>query len=593
MRTRVWRLPPQELELDVPLLIADGHHRYETAVAFREEDPTATHTFAVLVSIALARARDLPDAPRRSAISTAEPTAIDDVDLGSRRRSRSTAAATSSGSTSDDELDARAVERYAPRGRRATRRTRDEAIAAVDRGEAEAAFLVRAPTVAQVAEFADARRDDAAEVDVLLPQAHLRSAPVPASMSPLARALPRRGRRREGRARAMPDARRARARRRPGRGRRHDRRARRGSRDGDAAALRPRRTSASSPRRSGSRARAATRSRRPDRRLAERRARHPVLLPLGRGRRGRHDRRRLLRLRLRLRRERGVDGRARRRRASERRAARPRAPKDYIEFLSLEATRGDARPRERCVVLAPLTDRVRVMGAQAITLLPPRRRPHRRGRLPEAVARRSTSPPRSCSCASAASRSSCSTAPPLGARPLDLRARSRIVAAGNDRAVPAARDSAHQLRVGCSGWNYDHWRHGVFYPERCPAARWLRYYAQYFDTVELNNTFYRLPRTTAVARWVAETPPDFVFTVKVSRYITHIKRLRDAAEHLPLLLDRIEPAAALAEARSAPLAAAADVPPRRRAPGRRSWLLFPQPCGTQSSFGTKAGLPMT
>jgi len=97
------------------------------------------------------------------------------------------------------------------------------------------------------------------------------------------------------------------------------------------------------------------------------------------------------------------------------------------------------------------------------------------------------------------------------------------------------------VRVGCSGWNYAHWRNGVFYPERCPASRWLPYYAQYFDTVELNNTFYRLPRTPAVARWVEQTPPGFLFATKVSRYLTHIVRLRDTAEHLALLLERIEP----------------------------------------------------
>src|SRR5262249_46259272 len=81
----------------------------------------------------------------------------------------------------------------------------------------------------------------------------------------------------------------------------------------------------------------------------------------------------------------------------------------------------------------------------------------------------------------------------------------------------------------------------VFYPERCPPARWLRHYAEFFDTVELNNTFYRLPQTSSVARWVAESPTGFVFAVKVSRYITHIKRLADAEQHLLLLLDRIGP----------------------------------------------------
>jgi uncharacterized protein YecE (DUF72 family) len=117
--------------------------------------------------------------------------------------------------------------------------------------------------------------------------------------------------------------------------------------------------------------------------------------------------------------------------------------------------------------------------------------------------------------------------------------------------VPPDRDSAHEIRVGCSGWNYAHWRHGVFYPERCPPARWLRFYAQFFDTVELSNTFYRLPRTTAVARWVAESSADFVFAVKVSRYLTHVKRLADTETHLTLLLERIEPL--LASAKMGPL----------------------------------------
>jgi uncharacterized protein YecE (DUF72 family) len=100
---------------------------------------------------------------------------------------------------------------------------------------------------------------------------------------------------------------------------------------------------------------------------------------------------------------------------------------------------------------------------------------------------------------------------------------------------------SHRLRIGCSGWNYPHWRAGVFYPPRCPQRDWLRYYAARFDTVELNTTFYRLPQAAVVARWVSETPPGFVFAVKVSRYITHIKRLVDAADHLPLLYERIEP----------------------------------------------------
>jgi uncharacterized protein YecE (DUF72 family) len=102
------------------------------------------------------------------------------------------------------------------------------------------------------------------------------------------------------------------------------------------------------------------------------------------------------------------------------------------------------------------------------------------------------------------------------------------------------------IRIGCSGWNYAHWRNGVFYPSRLPPRRWLEHYARHFDTVEVNSTFYRLPRETAVANWVAETPPDFLFAVKMSRYVTHIKRLRDPAPSIELFYSRIRP---LAESR--------------------------------------------
>jgi uncharacterized protein YecE (DUF72 family) len=81
----------------------------------------------------------------------------------------------------------------------------------------------------------------------------------------------------------------------------------------------------------------------------------------------------------------------------------------------------------------------------------------------------------------------------------------------------------------------------VFYPERCPARRWLEFYARHFDTVEVNATFYRLPTVKAVRGWVDQTPDDFVFTVKMSRYVTHIRRLQDLAAGLELFYDRIEP----------------------------------------------------
>jgi uncharacterized protein YecE (DUF72 family) len=86
------------------------------------------------------------------------------------------------------------------------------------------------------------------------------------------------------------------------------------------------------------------------------------------------------------------------------------------------------------------------------------------------------------------------------------------------------------VHVGCSGWQYRDWRDGAFYPAKLPQRRWLEHYASVFETVEVNSTFYRLAKPEAVARWAAETPPGFVFTLKGSRYITHIKRLTDVEE---------------------------------------------------------------
>jgi len=96
------------------------------------------------------------------------------------------------------------------------------------------------------------------------------------------------------------------------------------------------------------------------------------------------------------------------------------------------------------------------------------------------------------------------------------------------------------LRIGCSGWQYDSWRGGL-YPEREPKRRWLELYAQHFDTVEVNSTFYRLARRDAVAAWVTQTPPDFEFTVKASRYLTHIKRLVEIEQGIARFYEPIEP----------------------------------------------------
>jgi uncharacterized protein YecE (DUF72 family) len=99
------------------------------------------------------------------------------------------------------------------------------------------------------------------------------------------------------------------------------------------------------------------------------------------------------------------------------------------------------------------------------------------------------------------------------------------------------------IRIGCSGWNYADWR-GVLYAPGCPQRRWLARYAEVFDTVEINNTFYRLPTLDAVRGWVQQAPAGFLFAVKSSRYLTHIKRLTDMDQGVARLLERLEPLSA-------------------------------------------------
>jgi len=96
------------------------------------------------------------------------------------------------------------------------------------------------------------------------------------------------------------------------------------------------------------------------------------------------------------------------------------------------------------------------------------------------------------------------------------------------------------VHVGCSGWNYAAWRE-LFYPKGVPANRWLEHYAQHFSTVEVNSTFYRLAKPEAVARWATQVPEDFIFTVKASRYLTHIKRLAKLDEGVKRFYASIEP----------------------------------------------------
>jgi uncharacterized protein YecE (DUF72 family) len=85
---------------------------------------------------------------------------------------------------------------------------------------------------------------------------------------------------------------------------------------------------------------------------------------------------------------------------------------------------------------------------------------------------------------------------------------------------------AGNVHIGTSGWNYKHWL-GRFYPDKLPASKMLGFYAQHFDTVELNNSFYHLPSAKSFETWRETTPDNFVFAVKGSRFITHMKKLKD------------------------------------------------------------------
>jgi uncharacterized protein YecE (DUF72 family) len=98
---------------------------------------------------------------------------------------------------------------------------------------------------------------------------------------------------------------------------------------------------------------------------------------------------------------------------------------------------------------------------------------------------------------------------------------------------------AGEIRIGCSGWQYRHWR-GRFYPRDLSTDRWLEYYTGFFETVELNASFYRLPESDTFAAWADRVPRGFTFAVKASRYLTHMKRLREPVEPLTRLWTRAE-----------------------------------------------------
>lgn len=97
-----------------------------------------------------------------------------------------------------------------------------------------------------------------------------------------------------------------------------------------------------------------------------------------------------------------------------------------------------------------------------------------------------------------------------------------------------------RARIGCSGWTYDDWK-GPFYPETVKLKDRLCYYASRFDTTEINGSFYRLPSETAAAAWAEQVPEGFVFAWKVSRYITHNKKLKDCQDSVDLVFGRMKP----------------------------------------------------
>ena len=121
-----------------------------------------------------------------------------------------------------------------------------------------------------------------------------------------------------------------------------------------------------------------------------------------------------------------------------------------------------------------------------------------------------------------------------------LRRGNQHPVGGTHRDSPSQGTPRPAIRVGCSGWSYADWR-GRVYPKEAPAARWLELYAATFDVVEVNATFYRLPTRTTVERWARATPDGFEFAVKASRYLTHVRRLRELGGGVARFRERLAP----------------------------------------------------
>ena len=94
------------------------------------------------------------------------------------------------------------------------------------------------------------------------------------------------------------------------------------------------------------------------------------------------------------------------------------------------------------------------------------------------------------------------------------------------------------IRIGTSGWYYNHW-HGLFYPETIAKHKWFEYYTKYFDTVEINSSFYHMPKPENVKKWYRASPESFIYAVKANRFITHLKKLRNIEKPLVDFLQTI------------------------------------------------------
>jgi len=97
------------------------------------------------------------------------------------------------------------------------------------------------------------------------------------------------------------------------------------------------------------------------------------------------------------------------------------------------------------------------------------------------------------------------------------------------------RETVSKIRVGCSGWVYKHWR-GIFYPEGLPQNRWFEFYASEFDTVEINNSFYHLPKPATFEKWRKKAPTGFCYSIKANSYLTQAKKLKDCKEPLDRMM---------------------------------------------------------